>query len=87
MKPPKRPKPLPKPPRKAQLATAVRFGDALRKARIKADVTQSDLAKMAGFNAATKIPGVEKGTTDLRLSTAERLADALGVALSDLLKK
>lgn len=72
--------------RKATLAASVVLGRAVRAARLQADMTQVQLAKLCGL-PSTKMPGVEKGSSDLRLSTAQRIADALGVSLSDLLKK
>jgi transcriptional regulator with XRE-family HTH domain len=68
------------------LAVAARFGANLKAARLRLGITQVDLAKLSGLQA-TRIPSIERGTSDLRLSTAQRLSDALGVPLSDLLTK
>ena len=72
--------------RKSDLAVAARFGANLKAARLRLGITQVDLAKLSGLQA-TRIPSIERGTSDLRLSTAQRLSDALGVPLSDLLTK
>jgi transcriptional regulator with XRE-family HTH domain len=72
--------------RDADLEPSIRFGANLRAARLARDLSQADMADLAGMRFSTKIPGIEAGRSDLRLSTAQRLADALGVPLSDLLK-
>lgn len=53
-------------------------GDALRKARIAAGLEQSQLADRAGVKQG-QISGWERGHTGCRLATLHKLADALGV--------
>lgn len=54
------------------------FGSRLRFARKKWDLTQTELAKKAGVNIAT-VQRAEWGTFDPRLSTVQKLANALHI--------
>ena len=79
------------PPKKASAkvkgerdGTPVRFGKALKAAREAAGLSQADLARRVGI-AQPDMPEIERGDRDVRLSTANRLAQALGHDLRDLL--
>jgi transcriptional regulator with XRE-family HTH domain len=63
---------------------AVLFGMKLRKAREAAGLSQADLAKLVNI-PQPRLPALEQGRTDVRLSTIRRFAKALGVQLTDLL--
>lgn len=63
---------------------AVLFGKKLREAREAAGLSQSDLAKLVNI-PQPRLPALEQGRTDVRLSTIRRFAQALGVQLTDLL--
>ena len=57
----------------------VRFGEILRGYRIEADLTQADLAQLAGIGLET-IGALERGVNNRpRKSTVERLSEALGL--------
>lgn len=73
-------------PRKAAKADvdAVAFGRKLRAAREASGMSQADLAKAVGM-PQPRFPALERGDTDVRLSTVRRFAKALGVKLKDLL--
>jgi ribosome-binding protein aMBF1 (putative translation factor) len=73
-----------KPPTKKKDPDAVKFGTKLREAREAAGLSQSDLAKLVKI-PQPRLPGLEQGRTDVRLSTIRRFAKALGVRLKDLL--
>jgi len=62
------------------------FGRRLRAAREKAGLTQAVVAYRAELSQNRMSP-IEGGRTDLRLSTAHKLARAVGVPLCDLLPK
>jgi ribosome-binding protein aMBF1 (putative translation factor) len=63
---------------------AVLFGMKLREAREAAGLSQADLAKLVNI-PQPRLPALEQGRTDVRLSTIRRFATALGVQLTDLL--
>ena len=65
-------------------ADAVLFGTRLRKAREAAGLSQADLAKLVNI-PQPRLPALEQGRTDVRLSTIRRFAKALGIQLTDLL--
>ncbi len=53
-------------------------------ARIKADMTQEQLAELVGISP-THLSNIETGTTHVSLVTIVRLANALSVTVDDLL--
>jgi ribosome-binding protein aMBF1 (putative translation factor) len=65
-------------------ADAVAFGARLRKAREAAGLSQADLARLVKI-PQPRMPRLEQGRTDVRLSTIRRFAKALGISLTDLL--
>jgi transcriptional regulator with XRE-family HTH domain len=60
------------------------FGTALRKARLEASLSQADIAEASGI-MHNRISPIEHGKVDLRLSTAGKLARAVGRSVKDLL--
>lgn len=65
--------------------TLVRFGRALRKARINAGLTQKQLADITG-QARSYISEIEGGTLNISFVSAAKLASAVGLELHDMLK-
>lgn len=65
---------------------AKKVGVVLQKARLKAGMTQEQLADKADFHR-TYIGFMEQGVYSPNLFTLSKIAKALGVKLSDLLKK
>lgn len=61
-----------------------RFGLNLAEAREESQLTQAEVAERASMNQP-QISTFEQGKVCPRLDSAVRLADALGVRLSDLL--
>ena len=61
------------------------FGDAVRQARQRLGVSQEEMAAILGMHR-TQLGHIEQGRKDCRLSTVMRLADALQLPLSSLLK-
>jgi DNA-binding XRE family transcriptional regulator len=74
------------PPRKKTARTAKSvaptFGANLKVARLTANMTQAQVAVGAGISQ-NRIPVIEAGA-DLKLSTAQKLARAVGKSLRDL---
>jgi transcriptional regulator with XRE-family HTH domain len=62
----------------------VRFGQKLRKVREKAGLSQERLAELAGLHR-TYVSSVERGQRNISLENVERLADALGVSMAELM--
>lgn len=60
-----------------------RFGDAVRKARTAAGLTQEGLADRSGLDRSY-IGGVERGERNPTLSVIEKIADSLGISLAEL---
>ena len=61
------------------------LGRAIRRARRRSGVTQIELARQLGMHR-TQLGHVEQGRKDFQLSTMVRIADALGVPLSMLIR-
>ncbi|MFM2167252.1 MAG: hypothetical protein RIS79_1623 [Verrucomicrobiota bacterium] len=62
------------------------FGDRVRALRLDLGVSQEKLALDCGLDR-TYISGIERGKRNVSLVNIHRLADALGVPASNLLKK
>jgi len=62
-----------------------RFGKRLREARLKAGLSQEELAAKARVHR-TYVGMIERAKRNITLSNAERFAKALGIKLSDLLQ-
>ena len=62
----------------------VQFGKRLRMTRQKKGISQERLAELAGLHR-TYVSSVERGERNISLLNIERLATALGVAMSDLM--
>jgi transcriptional regulator with XRE-family HTH domain len=62
----------------------IRFGAKLRLAREKAQLSQEALAEKAGLHR-TYIGQVERGERNISVDSMERLADAVGEDLWDML--
>ncbi len=62
----------------------VQFGKRLRAARQRNGISQERLAELAGLHR-TYVSSVERGERNISLLNIERLATALGVAMSDLM--
>ena len=61
------------------------LGRAIMRARRRSGVTQIELARQLGMHR-TQLGHVEQGRKDFQLSTMVRIADALGVPLSMLIR-
>lgn len=59
------------------------FGRKVRTLREAAGLSQAELAKLVGM-VQTKLPAIEQGRRDIRLSTIARFARALNVSIKDL---
>lgn len=63
-----------------------RFGISLRQARLRLEISQEELADRAGMHR-TYVGQVESGQRNVAIDNLEKLADAVGVSLSDMLKE
>lgn len=61
------------------------LGERIRKARIKLNLSQDDLAKKVGYSSRTSIAKVEKGDVNISHSKIMSLASALHMTTSDLM--
>ena len=61
-----------------------RFGNKLRQVRTNKKMSQGDIAKKLGVNAAY-ISQIERGLQNVSLKIVERLAKALGVSMRQLI--
>lgn len=61
-----------------------KFGNAVRKKRLSLGYTQQEISKLAGMNRSF-LSEVERGMTTISLERAEKLSQALGSNLIDLL--
>lgn len=62
------------------------FGQAVRKLRVAKGISQETLAELAGIHR-TYIGDVERGTRNIALVNMTKIAEALGVRLSDLVRE
>jgi transcriptional regulator with XRE-family HTH domain len=62
----------------------VRIGHAIRRRR-EQQCSQEDFAEKIGMHR-TYYSQIERGKKDIRLGTLERICDALGVKISDIMK-
>ena len=67
-------------------STQIYFGKKVRAIREAQAFSQADLGRLVGI-PQPDMPAIERGERDVRLSTANRFAQALGVHISDLLPK
>jgi transcriptional regulator with XRE-family HTH domain len=61
------------------------LGRNLRRARLDRNMTQEEVAERSGVHA-TEVSRIESGKRDPQVSTVERLAGAVGLTASDLLR-
>ena len=71
---------------RSEPSAAAVFGKNLREARLKAGMTQAQVAHGAGLSL-NRMSLIEQGKSDLRLSSARALARAVGASLSDLVSE
>jgi DNA-binding XRE family transcriptional regulator len=67
------------------MSSGKRLGDNLRKLRLKKNLSQGDLATALNVDRAY-ISNIENGRMNPTLSTLEKIAKALGISSSELLK-
>jgi len=67
------------------MASGKKLGENLRKLRLKKNLSQGDLATALEVDRAY-ISNIENGRMNPTLSTLEKIAGALGVATSELIK-
>lgn len=68
-----------------KIAARLRFANNLRKARLRLDWSQEDLAEESGLHR-TYVGSVERGERNISVDNMECLAKAVGVELIELLK-
>jgi transcriptional regulator with XRE-family HTH domain len=61
------------------------LGRNLRRARVRAGMTQEEVANRSGVHA-TEVSRIEGGKRDPQVSTVQKLAEAVGLNASDLLR-
>jgi len=67
------------------IPTKIRFGSRLKQAREELKFSQEVLAEMAGLHR-TYIGQVERGERNISLENLEKLSDAVGIPLWEMLK-
>jgi len=65
--------------------TAQKFGENMKKIRLEKGMSQGDLATALSVDRAY-ISNIENGRMNPTLSTLEKIASALGISTSELLK-
>ncbi|HVR39617.1 MAG TPA: helix-turn-helix transcriptional regulator [Thermoanaerobaculia bacterium] len=75
------------PPRRTgkNVPEAIKFGKRVRELRIAREWTQERLAEEAELNAV-QVSHIERGANEPKLTTILRLAKALGITASELLR-
>ncbi len=64
---------------------SVKFGKRVKEIRLQKKLSQGGLAKILGLHP-TYISGIERGVRNMALKNIEKLSNALGVSVNDLLK-
>lgn len=64
---------------------AKKLGENLKKLRVKKDISQIELARILGVDRSF-VSNMENGKNNPTLSTLRKIASALGVSTSELLK-
>jgi len=64
---------------------SVTFGKRVKEIRLQKYMSQADLAKVLGLHP-TYISGIERGVRNMALKNIEKLAKALNVPISELIK-
>lgn len=64
---------------------SIKFGKRVKEIRLQKGLSQGNLAKILGLHP-TYISGIERGVRNMALKNIEKLANALGVSINDLLK-
>lgn len=62
----------------------VEFGEKLREARLRRGISQEKMAELAGLHR-TYVSSVELGKRNVSLVNIQRLAEAVGVSMADLM--
>jgi transcriptional regulator with XRE-family HTH domain len=62
------------------------FAENLRKARLAKELSQEDLAELAGLHR-TYVGSVERAERNVSIDNMERLSEAVSVSLPELLKE
>jgi transcriptional regulator with XRE-family HTH domain len=62
------------------------LGSAIKRARLAQNISQEKLALLAGVDR-TYVGQVERGDNNVAILTLARLADALGISISDLMRE
>lgn len=63
----------------------VSFGERVRELRLEQKLSQEELAERAGLHR-TYIGMIERAEKNITLTNIEKIANALGVAIKDLMK-
>jgi transcriptional regulator with XRE-family HTH domain len=64
----------------------VRFGQRVKELRLSKGFSQEKLAEISDLDR-TYIPGIESGKRNVSLVVVEKIANAFGITLSELLNK
>lgn len=64
---------------------SAKFGKRVKEIRLRKKLSQGDLAKILGVHP-TYISGIERGVRNMALKNIEKLANALGVKIDELIK-
>ena len=62
-----------------------KFGKRLKELRLQKGLSQETLANIADLDR-TYIPSIEKGERNVSITVIEKLAKALGLSMTDLIK-
>ena len=71
-------------PRKPHRSARLVFAEKLRKERLTRGLSQEGLAELCGLHR-TYVSSVERGERNISIDNMERLAEALGIKITDLL--
>ena len=70
----------------SQHAELINFGKAVRSTRLEMGISQESLAELAGIDRSY-MGGIERGEHNLALINIKRIANALKIPISSVMKK
>ncbi len=70
----------------SKITSSIKLGENIKSVRVQKGMSQGDICRVTGFDRA-QMSNIEAGKGNPTLATIDKIAQALGVASEELLKK